>query len=40
MDQLQADAAIIAKNFSSMLDANAMRISKHTLLYFLYIVLI
>ena len=28
--QLQADAAIIAKNFSSMLDVSAMRMSKHT----------
>ena len=28
--KLQADAAIIAKNFSSMLDVSAMRISKYT----------
>ena len=28
--QLHADAAIVAKNFSSMLDDSAMRISKHT----------
>ena len=28
--QLQADAAIIAKNFSCMLDVSAMRITKHT----------